>query len=181
MQLFLIRHPRPAVAAGICYGRSDLPPADDVAAVAANLMPQLPKAAPVYTSPLGRCRLLAGHLHSQPITDARLSEADFGDWEMRRWDDIGRAALDAWAADPLGYAGHGGESVAQVRARVAAFFADLSATNLPATVVVTHAGVMKLACADLLGLAQDEWLGLRFAFGRAIRIDIDGGAARRIY
>ena len=36
-----------------------------------------------------------------------------------------RAALDAWAADPLGYAGHGAESAARLLARVAADEAQL--------------------------------------------------------
>lgn len=69
------------------------------------------------------------------------AEMDFGDWENRRWEEIGRAALDDWAADFLGYAGHGGESVAHLRDRVAR---GLEAVPEGA-VVVTHAGVIKAA------------------------------------
>ena len=37
MQLYLIRHPRPLVAPGICYGQQDLPLAEPVHRAAAAL------------------------------------------------------------------------------------------------------------------------------------------------
>ncbi|MBI4985072.1 MAG: alpha-ribazole phosphatase family protein [Rhodocyclales bacterium] len=169
MRLFLIRHPRPAVADGICYGRSDLPLAEDAAACAARLRPLLP-AAPLYSSPLQRCRLLAQALHAAPAYDERLREADFGAWEMRPWRDIGRAAIDAWAADPLHFAAHGGESVAQLQSRVLACVADIAARH-DAAVLVVHAGVMKVLAAALTGMAEAEWFRLGFDYGTASLIE----------
>ena len=98
MILHLIRHPRPLVAAGICYGRLDLE-AENATALAASLRAELPTDLPVWRSPLSRCRALAEALHPQPLIDARLAEMDFGAWEGRSWDTIPRAELDAWAAD----------------------------------------------------------------------------------
>jgi len=162
VRLYLVRHPRPDVAPGICYGRSDLGLAEDVAACAARLAPLLPAGAPVFSSPLRRCRLLAEALHPAPRLDPRLQELDFGAWEMLGWDAIGRDALDAWAADPLHFKGHGGESAAELQARVAEFFHDHG--EIEDLILVTHGGVMK-ACAGLLaGLAEPEWTGLRFDF-----------------
>ena len=80
MILHLIRHPRPLVAAGICYGRLDIP-AENAAAEAARLRRELPLELPVWSSPLLRCRALAAELHPLPRIDDRLAEMDFGAWE----------------------------------------------------------------------------------------------------
>jgi alpha-ribazole phosphatase len=158
----------------VCYGRSDLPlecdPAGDVAAVASLL----PAGAPLYSSPLERCQRFAAALCAAPHIDARLTEIDFGVWELRRWDAIDRAALDAWADDPLGYAGHGGESVATLQARVADLLAELRRDHTTA-VLVTHAGVIKAAVAQLLELPSQEWLALSFAYASVTRIDAPAG------
>jgi alpha-ribazole phosphatase len=126
MRLFLIRHPPPAVAPGICYGATDLPLAEDPARYAAALRPLLPPAAPLFSSPLQRCRRLAEALHPAPIVDERLRELDFGDWEMQPWESLERSLLDAWAQDPLHFRPPGGEAVAALRARVADFLAELA-------------------------------------------------------
>lgn len=167
MRLYLIRHPRPAVAPGICYGRSDLPLAEDAAACAAGLASLLPAGLPLYSSPATRCRLLAEALHRAPIFDERLLELDFGDWEMKDWATIGRAAVDAWAADPFGFAPPGGESVAALRARVAAFLAELRGT----AVLVSHGGVLRACAAELA--QHREWAALPFEFG-AVSLIEDG-------
>lgn len=165
MRLFLIRHPPPAVPPGTCYGATDLPLAGDPAAYAAVLRPLLPADAPLYASPLQRCRLLAEALHPAPIFDARLREIDFGDWEMRPWDDLDRALLDAWAADPFHFVPPGGEAVAALRARVADFLSGLP----DEAVLVAHAGVIKVCAAELAG--EEDWFSLRFDYGKASLIE----------
>jgi len=165
VRLFLIRHPLPAVPPGTCYGRTDLPLADDPAAHAAALRLLLPAAAPLYASPLARCRRLAELLHPTPIVDERLREIDFGDWEMRPWDSLDRALLDAWAADPFHFVPPGGEAVADLRRRVAAFLAELPEQ----AVLVAHAGVMKVCAAELAG--EEDWFGLRFDYGTVSLIE----------
>lgn len=170
-----MRHPRPQVADGVCYGRSDLPLAEDVAACAERLRSVLPAGAPVFSSPLARCRRLAEALHRAPVFDARLAEADFGRWEMQAWDAIDRAALDAWAADPLHYAGHGGESVAALQARAVECAEEIAARHEEAILVV-HAGVMKALVAAFAGVPAPDWFGFGFAHGTASLIE-DGRLA----
>ena len=89
MQVFLIRHPRPIVGPGICYGRLDVD-CYDAPAVANALKPLLPGGTRVFSSPLRRARQLAEALSPNVIVDARLSEIDFGEWEGRHWDAIDR-------------------------------------------------------------------------------------------
>jgi adenosylcobinamide-GDP ribazoletransferase len=80
VQLFLIRHPRPLLAAGICYGQLDVE-AEDPQPIAERLRPLLPADTPVIASPLQRARGLAEALHPQARCDRRLLEIDFGAWE----------------------------------------------------------------------------------------------------
>lgn len=172
MRLWLIRHPPPAVAPGTCYGSTDLPLAGDPADYASALAPLLPDGAPLYASPLTRCRRLAELLHPRPIFDARLREIDFGDWEMQPWNSLDRGRLDAWAADPFHFVPPGGETVAGLRARVADFLATLPA----AAILVAHAGVIKVCAAELAG--ETDWFALRFDYGKASLIE-DGRFAWR--
>ncbi|HEY8606249.1 MAG TPA: histidine phosphatase family protein [Noviherbaspirillum sp.] len=157
MRLYLVRHGRPAIAARLCYGSSDIavPGAEDER-VAAALAPLLPAGTPVHASSLQRCVGLAGRLAEalgvEPaIPDPRLREMDFGAWEMQAWDAIPRAEVDAWAEDLLHYRPGGGECVLDVARRVAAFLADLQASGHARAIVVCHAGTIRLLTRLHLG------------------------------
>lgn len=165
MRTFLIRHPKPAIAEGVCYGRSDIGLAESAIERANALRPLLPTDAPLYTSPLRRCLELAQALHTVPLVDSRLMEMRFGAWEMRRWDDIPRHEIDAWAADPLDFAPPGGESPNELRARVATLLRELSDT----AVLVAHGGVLRACMSELAGVP--EWHTLRFDYGAVTLIE----------
>ena len=146
MALTLIRHTRPAVKPGICYGRTDLALAHTFAEEAEAVLAKLEPTEALVSSPLGRCRALAeligSAFHLQPVYDCRLQEMDFGAWEGQDWNDIPRMELDAWAADFLRARPHGGESVHAFVARVHEVLAELRKDGMP-RLVVTHAGVIK--------------------------------------
>ena len=173
MQLFLIRHPTPEVAPGICYGRTDLALAADVAAAAARIRPQLPPGLGVYSSPLRRCRELAAALHPAPRHDDRLQEMNFGDWEMTAWQHIQRAALDGWAADPLGYAPPGGESVGGLQRRVHEVLDEIATLGIERAALVTHAGVMKVLVGRVRALPAREWMSLSFDYEAVVPLVLD--------
>ncbi len=179
MRLYLIRHPQPLVAAGICYGRTDVAVScAESARVAAALTSQLPPGVPVMTSPARRCTGLADRLAGGPAScDERLLEMDFGEWEMRAWDDIARLEIDAWADDLIGYRPGGGETVLEVARRVRAFYDAMSQD----AIVVCHAGSIRLllACQQGLGL---EGMALeaaraphRIAYGAVTILDCPDG------
>jgi alpha-ribazole phosphatase len=154
VRLHLVRHFAPAVAAGICYGRSDV---DVDSATHETMLPflraLLPTRVPVYSSPLQRCAQLARSLGEAVRFDARLAELDFGNWEMRRWNDIAREEIDAWAADVVHYRPGGGESVLEMAVRVRDFHTGLRAEPAGEAIVVCHAGTMRLLAACQRGLA----------------------------
>ncbi len=171
MRLYLVHHPAPVLAPGICHGQSDLALAEDAGGCAATLRRLLPADIPVHASPLRQCRELANLLHAAPTFDDRLKEIHFGAWEMRAWDDIPRAEIDAWSGATLEQAPPGGESVATLYRRVAEFMRERRTAGDETLVLVTHAGVMKVCCSLLLGLPDDEWQGMRFEYGTVSLID----------
>ena len=171
MELFLIRHPEPAVPEGTCYGRSDIGLAEDAGVAAERLGKILPAGIPVYTSPLLRCRSVAEHLTSAPVVDERLVEMHFGEWEMRRWDEIEKPAFDAWVADILNFAPPGGESAAAMLSRTLAFLDELRAGEAPAAAaVVTHGGVLRVLFAHWLEVPPRRWPRLVFEFGAVSKV-----------
>lgn len=125
LRLWLVRHARPLVPEGVCYGASDVPACSaDTAAAAQRLSLQLPRHAQLQVSGLGRAQQLATALRALRADlgpariNAGLNEMDFGNWELQPWDVIERTQLDAWAADFAHYRPGGRESVAQLLARV---------------------------------------------------------------
>jgi len=170
VQVFLIRHPQPVIEAGICYGRLDVD-AHAPQTVAKEIKPLLPENVAVYSSPLRRARQLAEALHPSPLIDARLIEIDFGDWEGRAWNDIERNALDAWAADVIGFTPPGGESVAQLQARVLDFAATLAPQ--PAVALVAHAGVLRALVGHWRRLPVAEWTQLGFDYGSVTSLHVE--------
>ena len=168
MQVFLIRHPRPLIEAGVCYGRLDID-CEDPLPVAARLKAILPPGIPVISSPLRRARRLAEALADQVRIDERLAEINFGDWEGKRWDDIERKAIDAWATDVSGFTPPGGESVADLQRRSIDFAQSLTT---PRIAVVCHAGIMRALIGHWRKMPLAEWSQLKFDFGSLLEIEI---------
>lgn len=169
-RLWLVRHPRPLVAAGLCYGASDVPA--DPAHLAERLpllCAQLPAQARWHVSPLARARVLADALQLRlrlpqaPCVDARLAEMDFGQWEMQAWDAIAAAELQAWSDDFAHHrCGGQGESVQQFLQRVSAAWRQTVQQAEGDVVWVTHAGVIR-ALQLLRQQPQGPWAGLQAA------------------
>ena len=157
MRMHLIRHTKPQIADGLCYGQADVAVHEpDCAALVLNLSSQLPADLPVFSSPLKRCASLARLLHTQPRFDDRLKELNFGAWEMQTWDAIPRAEIDAWAAAPASYQPGGVESAVDLALRVTNWLDDMGAMNIPEAIIVTHAGVMRMLLAWQPGMVAEE-------------------------
>lgn len=178
MELYLIRHPRPDVAAGVCYGSSNVGLAEEVAPVAQRLQALLPSDYLLVSSPLARCRLLAQALSPRAAFEPRLAEMDFGAWEMLAFDDIDLDAIDAWAANPFGFCPPGGESVRDMALRTRAALTEIldqaRENGREAVVIVAHGGPLRAIAAQLLKLPEERWLALDFDFGRLSHFSLPG-------
>ncbi len=180
--MILVRHAKPLVAPGVCYGALDVAADPDATRqVAVALAKKLPHHATVMASTLQRCELLAQFLQGlRPDltykTDARLAEMNFGSWEGQRWDSVPQQAFDAWTADFWLHRFGGSESVAEFMARVALAWQDVPAESndsaaSPAHVWITHAGVIR--AMNLIVMGQREvhdaalWPAVAPAYGEA--------------
>jgi len=162
-RVLLVRHTAVALRwKGICYGASDVGLSRaglaDARQLAATLAAE-PITAVVHSG-LRRTRLLAEMLGQPCIVDPRWRERDFGSWEGCRWQAIWRDtgnAMDGMLTDPHGYRPGGGETGAEVAARVRQAWDALPADGT--IVVISHGGpiatVRLLAERRPLGEAAD--------------------------
>ncbi|KAA0959287.1 histidine phosphatase family protein [Pseudomonas sp. ANT_H12B] len=112
---------------------------------------QFKRAPRLLCGPELRTRQTAELFGSDVEVVAALSDCDFGRWKGARIDDLQKSegeTLQVWLDDP-GSAPHGGESVAQLVERVAAWLATLTAT--PGHIVaITHPFVIRAALTQVL-------------------------------
>lgn len=161
--IFLIRHPKPDISPGICYGSSDIQP--QAAALQATFLwldKFLPAPARLISSQLARCgqlaSLLSANLTRTCEFDGRLAERSCGEWELQHWDNVARIEIDAWAADFIDYCAPGAESIRQMQARVLAAWADYTRPahqpypDQQALVLISHAGPIQVLLAHLTGV-----------------------------
>ena len=172
MVLYLVRHLQPKIESGICYGWTDVPAQIDEATVL-EIASVLGEAREIHSSSLSRCRNLAqvigSHLNLEVNIDEDLKELNFGDWEMKSWDDIGAQALDEWIAS--GYeAIHSGESLTDFDSRVARWARSL---DMHADVaVVTHAGVIRSLLRTFSSMPLEDSLAFPVAYGEIVKYEM---------
>lgn len=113
------------------------------------------RVARVVTSPLRRATETAaaiGTVHGLDVdVDGRLVELHYGDWDQRRFREIGAQEWGAWRADPK-FAPPGGESLVDVTARVADFCTDVISDEI--VVAVSHVSPIKAAMCLALGVDE---------------------------
>ncbi len=180
MDIYLIRHTRPTVASGICYGRLDVDLPENFADDAARLPAALPRGAPILSSDAQRCRRLAAHLAaalgSTLRVDERLRELDFGRWEGQPWQDIPRAQTDAWARDVWNHSAPEGESYGSMHARVGAAWESMLVTAEEALILVGHAGPLRALITIALELPVESFIRLHLDYGGLAKLsDSTGG------
>jgi alpha-ribazole phosphatase len=174
MELYLIRHPRPDIEAGICYGQTDVGVQEkDLEDAVKGLSKLIPQNYELWSSPLTRCRLLAEALHNSPRFDNRLMEINFGDWENKTWDQIGKSAVEQWAANVMDFVPPNGESVVSLQKRVANFLDGLPKDK--PTVIVCHGGVMRAIAGLLVKEHAGNWMQLSFNYASLSKIVSQGG------
>jgi len=148
VEVYLIRHTKPEIEKGICYGQSDLTLADTFDAEWKAIQTELPDGIDViFTSPLQRCMQLATRLSThyglKAHTDVRLMEMNFGNWEMKRWDEIDQQQLTSWMANYMNEQCPRGESYSDVRSRLCSFLGDRVNDQARQYMLVTHGGIIK--------------------------------------
>lgn len=160
MTLFVVRHGRTeANAGGLLLGRAD-PELDETGRRQADeIADALPSGAQVVSSPLRRCHetatAIAERSEVSVVTDDRLLELDYGEFDLRPLAAIPAETWAQWRADP-DFRPPGGETLRELAERVGDALDDLSSAATDGDVVaVTHVSPIKAALAWALGVGVE--------------------------
>ena len=186
MDVYLVRHTTPDVASGVCYGQADLGLAESFDAEWVTVIPKLQclENPVVFSSPLQRCVKLAekavDHFNfSSPLIDVRLLELDFGDWELKAWQDIPQGIVGEWTDEHVKQAPPNGESYQDLHQRAKGFLVDLESNqNGKQALIFTHAGVIRALVADALNVPLREASRVEVNYGSVTLITVDAGVTR---
>lgn len=170
--LYLIRHTKPSIAPGICYGQMDIGLADSFKEEASDVLHYLSPLELIITSPLLRASRLAEYLAQEQrcelLVDVRLMEKHFGLWEGKAWSDIARNEIDAWAGDIMGYAPPGGESVQQMMRRVQTLLCDVAQLPQQNIALIAHGGSIRALLAQIANTSLVNTLDWEMEYGAMI-------------
>lgn len=179
MTIYFIRHPKTEAPEGVCYGSTDVMPAPgQLEKVVQEALPKLniTDDATFISSPLSRCTMLASAFANgkEVKTDARIAELDFGKWEMAHWNAIPADAIKAWSADFVNNVPEGGESFAQVIARVRDFWKEIIQSDESTKIVTTHSGVLRALLVIILEASPYKVFNTDVEYGDVVRVEVNG-------
>lgn len=155
----LIRHGEPeASAKGRCYGKLDVGLSDSGRAQMARVSEAFSRTTldVVYTSPRRRAREGAEILSGKFVVESRLSEIDFGELEGLTYEEAAEQFPDLyqrWMREPTEVQFPGGESFAEMKARVLEAISTIRDAHSEQTIaIVSHGGVNRIVLAEALGI-----------------------------
>lgn len=175
IRLLFIRHTSVLVPRGVCYGQTDVALADNFPEEAEKVKRALAEydVDEAYTSPLSRCVKLAQYCgFEDAMPDKRLMEMNFGEWEMKRFDEISDPRLQDWFDDYLNVPVPGGESAMMQRARLQSFLTSLQEKQGKTIAIFTHGGILIHAHSILNAISPTEAYSLNPPYGSILPLSL---------
>jgi alpha-ribazole phosphatase len=175
MNLILVRHTTLDIAKGICYGHSDIAPSNNFLQEASAVKEKLNgiEVAQVYSSPLKRCKMLAEKCgYSNIIEDQRLIELNFGDWELKPWNDIKGDYAEKWYKDYFNHPCPGGENFKDLSARIKSFIVEIKARSNGNVIAFTHSGPIRVFHHILNNTKKEDLFNLQIEYGGVYSLKI---------
>lgn len=177
MEIYLVRHTETVCEKGICYGQSDVDIAIPFDIIFDEIVSQLPSEAIIFSSPLKRCVTLAKYIQNNIKTisydeDDRLKEMNFGDWELKNWNEIPPEQLNPWMEDFVNIQVSNGESFVELHDRVGNFLTTISKNIKYPIVIVAHAGIIRSILCHQTSLPLKEAFQNKVDFGQVIKIEL---------
>jgi alpha-ribazole phosphatase len=174
MEIYLIRHTKPAIDPGICYGQADIEVADSFEQEAAVIKAQLPSSLDIYSSPLKRCYQLASHLYPAAGIELHpdLKEMHFGEWERQPWDQIPADPLNVWMNDFVNVRVPGGESYMDLYERTIPVLNYIKGKGQPAA-IFSHSGNIRSILSYINQVAlKESFSQFKIEYGGVWKIEI---------
>ena len=176
MKVYLVRHTSVDVPRGISYGQTDVSLKNSFEEEAAITRKHLDGLTfdQVYCSPLSRCTRLAAFCgYPDAIRDARLKELNFGDWEMKSWDEISADPYSRqWFDDWVNVPARNGESLQQLYNRLTDFLNEIKKQHYQQVWLFTHGGILATAGAYVGKYALKKAFEQVPPFGSVVHIEI---------
>lgn len=177
MEIYLVRHTETICEKGICYGQSDVNIAEPFDEIFNRIISELPEEAAIFSSPLKRCAILAKHIQKniKAISyqeDERLKEMNFGDWELKSWNEIPNEELNPWMEDFVNISALNGESFIELHERVGDFLANEISKIKKSIIIVAHAGIIRSILCHQTSLPLKDAFNNKVDFGEVIRIEL---------
>ena len=177
MKLYCLRHTRLDILPGICYGQSDIGLAGSFSEEKKDILKRLSgiEFGQIYSSPLKRCKTLAEDLfpNADLIFDGRLKELNFGDWEMKEWDEISKTTeAQTWFNDFVNIRCPNGESFADQIERTKNFLSNLENKKDASVLLVTHGGIIRAVNCVLNGIAPLDAFKSKVDYGELVLFDL---------
>lgn len=134
---------------------------------------------------LATAQMLSQELQLTPHTVPDLNEQFVGDWEGRTYLEIKKNEPEvyrAWSADPIRNRPPNGESINDVFDRVKIDLQKIIAEHAGRKIIlVTHAGVIRSAVVEALGMPLDNFWRLSIPTGSISRVDFSNNFATLHY
>jgi alpha-ribazole phosphatase len=175
MEIILIRHTEPDVLPGICYGHTDIllnkTGLENAQKFTNSWTVKIDK---IYSSPLKRCSILANMIQEKTNTklseDARLMEMNFGNWEMKLWNEINQEDVNKWMIDFENEKVPGGESALELRTRIKSFIEEIKMLDFNKIAIVCHAGSIRTFISILEKISLGEAFKRKIEYGSIIKL-----------
>jgi alpha-ribazole phosphatase len=190
LDIYFIRHTSVGVSKAVCYGSSDVALSENFVYEKQEVWQKFQKSAAnmpsqtvhIYSSPLQRCKLLAEFLAYQISTaspvqlDSRVQEMHFGDWEMKKWDELPIDSFQAWMTAFTDTKVPNGENLRLLHERTTNFLDfivqkhEKNDSLSPETVLVfAHAGSIRTMLTQCLGMPVENTFRFGMEYGAMSR------------
>jgi len=166
MEIHLIRHTPTEVSDEYYFGQSDvnlrLEWKDDFSKIQLDS-----NYSAVYTSPLKRCKELAEFFQFNYFEEPRMMEFIFGDWEMKKWDEIPPEQINPWYEDFINVVPPNVEGLLQLQERVINFMEEIKTKHSAEKIlIITHSGIIRLIWQYILGFPIENMFRIQPQHGK---------------
>ncbi len=111
--------------------------------------------------------------YADAVKDDRLKEMNFGEWEMKAYDDIRDPRLQEWFDDYINVAPTGGESVSDQKERLESFLSEKKERHPDFVIgIFTHGGILINALVAYGNMSYKDVYDSIPPYGSIIEIEV---------